>query len=495
MSDLWRARRDLRAPPTPRRSPGNRPALDLSQLLRDLAVVGVLFLSGCPRPVLPPTPPPPPRPALYVDAFAAPGGDGSAARPLKVLPPLVPAGTDVSLASGLYRGPFVLGDDARLEGRGEVVLHAAAGEVVLSLGRGAVVGLSLQGGDAALAVTGPARLERLTLSGQRREVARVDGEVDAAALTVTGTVEGVDGLVVRGALRLEEARFTGGLRRAVRVLEGGRAALRQVSAEGPKTLAHAVRGRLELRDASARLGAGPAVFVAGGEAVIDGLTVHGHEYALQVAAGATVTAARLASTGALEAAVSAHQATLTLSDAQLTGSGSGGAVQGQGATLALRDVTVRDARHLGVLVRQGSAHLERCVVERVSADGEALGDALMVRDARVQVDGLRVADVAGSALFASALALVTVSRLDVDRAWRSALFVERGATVRAEVVLVRGGRGPAVLVPDAATVVLGHLSVATDEVPLYAECDAGARVTVRRLDSTQPQPPSRCVTR
>jgi hypothetical protein len=59
---------------------------------------------------------------------------------------------------------------------------------------------------------------------------------------------------------------------------------------------------------------------------------------------------------------------------------------------------------------------------------------------------------------------------------------------------VRGGSGPAVVVPDKARVKVKTLSVAGgNEMPVYAECTAGAEVTVDRLESTLKQLPSRCV--
>jgi hypothetical protein len=455
--------------------------------------VAVSLLLACARPPAVAPEPPLGRPALWVDASAREGGDGTRERPVRSLPRELPADTDVHVRTGLYEGPFVLGDGASLEGHGEVVLHAGPDGALLRAGNGAVRGVSLQGGAVGLEATGALSLERARLSGQRQQAATITGSVRARDLEVVGVVEGIDGLVVSGALELDRARFTGGLKRAVRVLEGGRALVRASTSEGPKTFVHALSARVALKDGAARGGSSAAVFISGGELAVDDLDVTGHEYALQAVRGARVTAKGLRSTGALDAAVSVIEVTLELRDAQLAHTGPGGAVSAQQSTTTLEDVSVRDATHLGFFVKQGSARLARCAVERVSADGVSQGDAVMARDARVTIEGLRVADVEGSALFASAFAEVSVRRLEVERAAASAFFVERGATVRGGDVLVRGGRGPAVLVPDAATVELEGLSVASGEVPIYAECDLGARVTVRRLESTQPQPQSRCV--
>ena len=463
--------------------------------MRDLLPAVALLVAACaPVPALSPARPTP-RPVLYVDASAPLGGDGSPGRPVKRLPAVVPAGTDVHVLTGLYRGPFVLGDDAHLEGQGEVVLYLEGDGAVLSVpARGSATHLSLQGGALGLLVAGEARAEHLRLSGQREVAARVKGSLTAADLLVADVVEGSDGLEVEGSLALERAEFTGGLRRALRLLPGSRAVLGHVTAEGPKTLLHARDARVDLRDASTSQGAGPALFFSGGEATLDAVRVRGHEYGLQLTSDARVTATAFTSAGALEAAVAVNHATLTLRRSTIGETGATAAIFSQSGTLTLEDVSLRDVRPLGVLVRLGRARLTRCTVERVTADGDSLGDAVMARDAKVEIDGLRVSDVGGSALFASAAAEVTVTGLQVDRAQRSALFVERAASVRADAVLVRGGSGPTVLVPDAASVSIGALSVAGGEVPVYAECDQGARVRIGRLETTIPQPPSRCLT-
>ena len=75
------------------------------------------------------------------------------------------------------------------------------------------------------------------------------------------SVEGIDGIVVeRGArLSLENTKFTGGFRRAV-MTEGGTVDLQVVSAEGPKTLVHAIDATSRLRGVRSILGSGPALF-------------------------------------------------------------------------------------------------------------------------------------------------------------------------------------------------------------------------------------------
>ena len=56
-----------------------------------------------------------------------------------------------------------------------------------------------------------------------------------------------------------------------------------------------------------------------------------------------------------------------------------------------------------------------------------------------------------------------------------------------------GGEGPAIAVPDKATVALEDAQLTGREAPIWAECAQGAAVTVKRMKSNLPQPPSACV--
>jgi hypothetical protein len=191
--------------------------------------------------------------------------------------------------------------------------------------------------------------------------------------------------------------------------------------------------------------------------------------------------------------VSALTATVNLSSSTLAHCGPGGALSVLDSQTTVSNLEITDARELGILVTQGRAALRDVHISRVSGAGESLGDGLHVRGGAVVVESLSVSDVEGSAVFASAFADLKIQKLEVERARHSALFVERRATVTVGALLVRGS-GSAVVVPDAASVDVDSLWVAGgNEMPIYAECGAGAKVTLGRLESTVQQLPSHCV--
>lgn len=271
--------------------------------------------------------------------------------------------------------------------------------------------------------------------------------------------------------------------------------LAQVQSEGVKTLVHGVDAEVQLDGASAVAGSGPAIFLAAGRARVHGLTVRGHEYALQLGRGADVEVEGLTVAGTAQACVTAVQAKLALRRAELTACGLSGAVVLLESTTVVSQLNVSKTPELGILARRGTLTLTQSTLAFITVEGEALGDAVHVRDAIATIDGVRVSDVDGTGLFVGAVAEVQVGSLEVERARHSALFVERGSQVTIEKLLVRGGGGPAVLVPDGARVRLHSLSVAGgNDVPIYAECRAGAVVELGRIESTVPQLPSACIT-
>src|SRR5690606_38306280 len=77
---------------------------------------------------LPVRPPPTPGggPWVLIDAQALPGGDGSEQAPFSSVAEALAAapGKLLRLRTGMYRGPFELPAGTRLEGQGQVVLHA-----------------------------------------------------------------------------------------------------------------------------------------------------------------------------------------------------------------------------------------------------------------------------------------------------------------------------------------------------------------------------------
>lgn len=498
MSDLKDRRPDQDAPPNTRSSPGNRLGRDRRPRVSDLLFVLVL-VAGCAHPPLSPTREEVHRVVLWVDAFSTAGGDGSSAHPLKAVPQPVPTGVTIHLRSGLYPGPFVLGAGTRLEGSGEVVLTGEAGQTVITATDATLEGLSIQGGAIGLEAGQGVVVTRVHFSGQRAQAALVHGELKLSDSTFEASVEGIDGVRVepRAALIASGVKFQGGFKRAV-VSDQGRLELRGVSGEGTKTLVNATGSRSVLFDLRAARGSGPALFFSGGKVSITGAEVTGHEYTVLLFRGTDATISGLRARGAVQACVSAIESKLSLSDSSLTGCGPAGAVTLQHAQTTLTKVEITSARELGVFVKNGTLRLEGLTISKVSsAPDESQGDALHVRDEAVVtgVGELTFNDLGGTGLFASTFSKVTLPSLTIERARSSALFVEIDAQVKLDTLLVRGGTGPALVVTERASAQVGSLSVAGgNELPVYADCQTGAKVTLGRLESTVQQLPSGCVT-
>jgi hypothetical protein len=165
----------------------------------------------------------------------------------------------------------------------------------------------------------------------------------------------------------------------------------------------------------------------------------------------------------------------------------------------LSRVDITSSRELAVFVRKGTLGLMGLKVSNVASSGDTLlGDAIHARDGAVVRGGpgaLSFSDLGGSGVFVSSWAEFNVPSLVVERARSSAIFVEYGGQATIGALLVRGGKGPAIVVPDRASVSVETLSVAGGtEMPVYAECAAGAKVILGHLESTVAQLPSQCVT-
>lgn len=503
MSDLNPTPRDHAPPVFPRKTGRLAARADRAAIARDRAwgLLAALWLCACVREAPAPIAPAPERPALWVDGAARPGGDGSRERPLKQVPAELPEQVALHLSTGLYEGPFAFPAGARVEGHGEVVLHAAAPAVVVRGDGLTLVHLSVQGGDVGLEVSGQASLERVHVSGHRKVGVEVlpGARVDAAQLEVVGTIaEAVGVHASRATLHVTGASFTGDLRQGFK-LEGGAAVLTGAKSEGGNTLLNARDADVTLERANAVAGRGPAVFLSGGTARVDGLVVDGHESALHTLHVTGLDARHVRATRPSSAGVVLQGTTGTVRDVGVARTGPGGGVQLLDSDVTLEDATVREAGAMGVFVRKGKARLERVSIEGVDgesdgAGGRVLGDALMLRDAVVDVDEVTVRDVEGAALFASAFATVTVGRLSCERTGEGLAYVERGAVVKARELTARGTMGAAVLVPDQARLEVETLVIrGAGEGPVFANCAAGASVTIGALDTTLEPPDAPCV--
>lgn len=504
MSDLKITPCDHALRAFPRKTAQLAARADRAPIARDRAwaLVTALWLCACVREAPAPIAPAPERPSLWVDAAARPGGDGSRERPLKRVPSELPERVSLHLSTGLYEGPFTFPAGTRVEGHGEVVLHAAAPAVVVTGDALTLVHVSVQGGDVGLQLSGEASLERVHVSGHRKVGVEVlpGARLDAQQLEVVGTIAESVGVHASGAaLQVTGASFTGDLRQGFK-LEGGAAVITGAKSEGGNSLLNAREVNVTLERASAAAGRGPAVFLSGGTARVDGLVVDGHESALHTLHVTGLDVRHLRSTRPSSAGVLLQGTRGTLRDLGVVHTGPGGGVQALDADVTLEDVSVREAGAMGVFVRKGKARLRRVSIEGVEGEsdgsgGRVLGDALMLRDAVVDVDEVTVRDVEGAALYASAFATVTVGRLSCERSGEGLAYVERGAVVKARELTARGTMGAAVLVPDQARLEVETLVIRdAGEGPVFANCEAGAKVTIGALDTTLEPPASPCVT-
>lgn len=432
----------------------------------------------------------------WVDASAGDGGDGSAAHPFKSLAAALAPGAKIHLRSGLYLGPWTLPPGVKLVGHGEVVLYAEGEGTVVTADAATLEGLSVQGGFTGVRATGAVTLRRVHFSGHRREALVVTGALTLEDSVLDGSVTETIGVQLqRGArAKLSKVRFTGGFRRAV---DGDGAELEadEVHSEGPSQALHLLGGRAVVRTLTVAGGSGPGIFAAEGELTLTDAAVNGHEYGLQ-ALNEKLTVNRFTSRRVQLAGIATVRCTGRLDAVTTELSGSYGGLQLLESELDLQGVTIKAATTTGVLIRLGRARLTDVTVEGVRKDSDGSGgDGLHVRDAVVQVANVRVRDAEGVGLVATAAAQLKVVRLSCERCRVGALVSERASVVAVKGLTCRGGDGPAIAVLDNARVELEDADLTVVEAPIWAECDQGARVSVKRMKSNLSLPPSGCIAR
>ena len=431
--------------------------------------------------------------AIVVDAFASPGGDGSAQAPLKTFPRVVAVGARFEVRSGLYRGPFVFAPGVELLARGEVVLYAEGLEAVVVEGQGTLTltGVSIQGGGTGLHAKGDTVLSAVHFSGQHLVALEAEGLVTAKDCELQGLGSTAKGIVLKRGARatLEKVHFTGGFGRAIEVVNASVTVLSSTF-EGPRTALHAIDSVSLVRDTHAFGGSGPAFFASRGALTLKAVTVEGHEYAVQAGSGTTLEVAGFTSKRPLMAGFGLVETRAQLTDVTLESSGSMGGIQAIGCDLTLTHSKITDAKSIGVLARKGTLQLDEVRITGVTGEADnngtrSLGDAVHLRDVTATLKNLTVADVEGSAVFVSAGAKVSIDELKSERAGEGALLVERNAQVEASHVQSAGTLSPAVSVIDGASLIIDSLLVQGSEVPLWAQCNEHVRVTIR---SMQPAP-------
>ncbi|MDP3232543.1 MAG: hypothetical protein Q8N26_07185 [Myxococcales bacterium] len=456
-----------------------------------MGVLCALVMASCVR-VLPPAPvsSPPQRPELWVDAFAAEGGDGGRAAALKQVPSLTQP-TSVHLRSGLYRGPFIFPGGTRLEGHGEVVLFDEGnGTVVSTPGPLALVRVSVQGGRLGISATGALSLEHVKFSGHRSAgLQLVDGGLTGHHLEVGSRVDGVVGVdATNSSVTLHDVKLSGPLLVGVRAKDSA-VTLTTVSSEGPATAVQTLGGSLALKGLRAAGGMRTAVSVSKTKATLGGLDVTGHEYAV-LGVGSDVDLDGLTSGGAFGGGVSLLNSTLRLTNATVQRAGPLGGVQLLGCTSVLGAVTVTDSQAWGVMVRQGTASIGALTATGLRGGG---GDALHVRDAKVSIERLEASGLEGSGIYASNYATVTAGSVEVSGAETSAIVVERKSTVSATRVSSRGGRGPALAVPEDGLLTVDTLTAQGGDVAVWADCATESFVTVKAVTAGTELPRLRCL--
>ncbi len=433
----------------------------------------------------------------WVDAHAGEAGDGSSGSPFKRLGDALAPGATVHLRSGLYPGPFQLPPGVKLVGHGEVVLYAEGETTVVTARAASLEGLSVQGGFIGLLASGPVSLKRVHLSGHRRVAVRAAAALSVEDSVFEGTVSETRGIALSAgaSASLRKVRFTGAFRRAVDAEDAVLHAA-EVTSEGPVEALHLVRTQAEVRQLTVLGGRGPGIFTADGALDLRGASVTGHEYGLQ-ARNTALTIDGFTSKRAEFAGIATVGCTGTLAHISTEASGTYGGLQLLESTLTVTGLKVKLGAVTGVLVRKGTVTLQDVTVEQVRADsgasGESGGDGLELRDAEVTLKNVTVRDVAGSGVFAAAVAQVTIIGLTCERCRVGTVVADRMARVGVQGLVSRGGQGPAIAATDHASISVDDADVTASEAPIWAECAQGVQVTVRHFKSNLKQPPSACI--
>ncbi len=438
----------------------------------------------------------------WVDAAAGSGGDGSKQRPFSTLTPALKPCALIHLATGIYEGPLELPEDVIIEGSGDAVIHAEAPGTTLRLSRGTLRNLRVQGGAVAISVSDFARIERVTLSGFRTtglELQR-DAMASASEIRVLGSISETVGvrLLPGATAAFDDAKFEGALRHAVHA-QGATLSLQRALVTGPVGALHLIESDARVVELRAAGGRGPAVFTAQSTLSLERLLVDGHEFALQAARGSSVFVRTLSSRGAHHAGVSEINSDLQLAHAAISDSGAFGALQLLGGTVRVEDLSVRNATSVGVMARHARFEARHVSVAGVRHEpgqaGELSdGDGVMFRGGSATLAQLEVSSTAGTGLSATSHARVTVGEFNCHACTVAAALVERGGTVNIHSLRATGSNSAALVIPDQADADVGDLT--TDAVlpqAVWAECNSGARVVIRRLSTPVPPSPSRCI--
>ncbi len=470
-----------------------------------------LFGLACAVPAARPVPPrglPAPSRELWVDARAPAGGDGSARAPLRSpAAALEQAATGagpvrIKLLTGFYEdGPYVLKEGWTFEGVGQVVLsHGGTGAAVQLADGAGLRNLSVQGGAVGvevLPVSPPpsVSLEKVVFSGQREAALRSDrGTLRVEGCLVSATLARARGIVVsgNGSLTVTGTLFVGALAQGVAFDSSGTLTARELRFEGPVTGMSLLKGTAEVRQVELSGGRGPAVFVGSARVHLADIAVLGHEYGLLGRTPQSLHVERFSSLRADRAAISLVGGTALLEDLLLLDSGDFGAVQLVSVTGRVQRFVILRPKGYGLNLRNGTVVAAFGEIRGVRDDGST-GDGVHIRGANAKVQSVSIVGAEGSGVLAAEGAEVELSDVLVQRARWGAVLAESLARVKVTSLTSQACPSALVVPGDARIDADVVLATGLQEGPVWAECDRGAHVTVRRLRSSVPLRPAACV--
>jgi len=434
---------------------------------------------------------------VYVDASAAPGGDGSRERPFRTLAE-APAHGRLRLASGVYPGGVTL-EDVELIGGSAVVLTASPPEdCIRTRGLVRLEGVQIQGGARGLFVeSGRATLEGARFSGQRGPAIEV-GEGAALSLSSSAlhaSVSDVPGLRVLpgGQAELRGVRFRGPFRRAIEATRPVALAVARVEIEGAVTGLWLLGGQASVEGFEARGGRGPGLYVAAGALQLRDVRIRGHEYGLLTGDGARIEGKALASIGAELSGVALVRSKGTLESVHVESPARLASVQLLSSEVRIRGLEVQGGPS-GLIARDAQLTLEGGTFTAVRSEEANDGDAIAIYGGKASLAGLRIQDCSGIGVLAAESADVTLSRSTISGSGVAGVSAETLSHLLATGVSIERTRGPAVLVSDRGTAQLRALTARDNrDGAVWAECAQGVTVEVDGLTGDGLLSPVPCI--
>jgi hypothetical protein len=431
---------------------------------------------------------------LWVDAFASGPEEGTAARPYRslelALSKLSARGGRVFLAKGLYRGPFRTAANVEIQGSSPAVLFVDGNETVLSSsGSLLLTNVSIQGGAIGLETSGPARLDGVQLSGQRRVGLRVaSGELNVIRGRLSASIADIVGIELAPGARavVDESSFDGPFGRAIELRSKSSLQVRDVEWRGSKVGIHQSGGKSFIRQARFVSGTGPAVTVGMGELHSEGMVVFGHEYGLLANEGATVALHDFTSVRAERAAIALVRARAELDDIHTVNSGSFGAIQLVSSEAVIRHFWLHHAVDYAIQARDSRLDISNGVITEVRDVSGDEGDGIHLRNSKGSVQSVVIRSAQGAGILAAERSSVALRDLEILRCRAAGVVSDTLAQVSARSLVVRSSEGAAIVALGRSRVTVeGLASEKNEQGPVWAECQNGASVELWRVRSDQ----------